>query len=190
VSFVGEQGAEVDNGAMIATCFFRLSGAFGTMRPGDDMTGRAILSLPRRLRGAAPLMLLVACTAAQAASYTMHRDPSCGCCTEWAKHVRQGLAAEVTVQDHADMVALKRELGVPEDLRSCHTMEVEGYVIEGHVPAADIARLLRERPAGVSGLAVPGMPVGSPGMEMGSRTQPYQVIAFGGSGYSVFASYK
>jgi hypothetical protein len=69
-------------------------------------------------------------------------------------------------------------------------MVVDGYVIEGHVPAADIARLLRERPEGIKGLAVPGMPIGSPGMEMGDRTQPYQVIAFGSAGRSVFASYE
>ena len=144
----------------------------------------------RKLRTAAPLLLLAACTAAQAASYTMYRDPSCGCCIHWADHVREGMDAEVTTTDHPDMMALKDELGVPEDLRSCHTMEVDGYVIEGHVPAADIARLLEERPEGVRGLAVPGMPVGSPGMEMGDRTQPYRVIAFGEGGYRVFASYE
>lgn len=69
-------------------------------------------------------------------------------------------------------------------------MIVDGYVIEGHVPAADIERLLAERPEGVRGIAVPGMPIGSPGMEMGNRTQPYQVIAFGDAGMSVFASYE
>ena len=143
----------------------------------------------RKLRNTAPLLLLAAGTAAQAATYTMYRDPSCGCCVEWAEHVREGMAAEVITTDHPDMASLKDELGVPEALRSCHTMEVGGYVIEGHVPAADIARLLEERPAGVRGLAVPGMPVGSPGMEMGGRTQPYQVVAFGDGGMRVFASY-
>ena len=84
---------------------------------------------------------------------------------------------------------IKDRLGVPRELRSCHTMVVEGYVIEGHVPAEDVARLLAERPEGVTGIAVPGMPVGSPGMEMGERVQPYQVIAFGEAGQSVFASH-
>ena len=79
---------------------------------------------------------------------------------------------------------------MPADLRSCHTMEVSGYVIEGHVPAADIQRLLKERPAGVRGLAVAGMPLGSPGMEMGDQAQPYQVVAFGEAGRSVFNSYN
>ena len=141
---------------------------------------------------AAPLLLLLAaCSgAAQAASYTMFRDPSCGCCTKWADHVHEATEADVAVVDHPDMQALKDEHGVPADLRSCHTMIVDGYVIEGHVPAADIARLLEERPEGVRGLAVPGMPIGSPGMEMGDRTQPYQVIAFGDAGLGVFASYE
>ena len=150
----------------------------------------SVFTLARKLRSAAPLLLLAACTAAQAATYTMYRDPSCGCCVEWADHLREDLEAEVTTVDHPDMMALKQELGVPEQLWSCHTMEVDGYVIEGHVPAADVARLLSERPAGVRGLAVPGMPVGSPGMEMGGRTQPYQVIAFGDAGARVFANYE
>ena len=99
------------------------------------------------------------------------------------------MEAEVASVDTDDMSALKAAKGVPQDLWSCHTMEVEGYIIEGHVPAEAIARLLRERPAGVTGLAVPGMPLGSPGMEMGDRVQPYEVIAFGPDGQKVFASY-
>ena len=135
-------------------------------------------------------MFLAACSGvAQAASYTMFRDPSCGCCESWAAHIRDGLHADVAVQDSADMGAIKDREGVPDELRSCHTMIVDGYVIEGHVPAGDVARLLRERPADVEGLAVAGMPLGSPGMEMGGRTQPYQVIAFGPAGKRVFASY-
>jgi len=135
-------------------------------------------------------MFLTACSGvAQAASYTMFRDPNCGCCEAWAAHIREGLHADVAVQDSADMGAIKDREGVPDELRSCHTMIVDGYVIEGHVPAGDVARLLRERPADVEGLAVAGMPLGSPGMEMGGRTQPYQVIAFGPAGKRVFASY-
>ena len=150
-----------------------------------------MLSIFHTRRLALPLMaLLAACTgAAQAAEYTMFRDPNCGCCEEWAKHVREGMEAAVTVTESADMGSVKDRAGVPADLRSCHTMIVDGYVIEGHVPAADIARLLAERPDGVTGLAVPGMPIGSPGMEVGDRSQPYQVIAFGPAGRAVFASY-
>lgn len=138
----------------------------------------------------ASALLLGACgQAAQAAELVMFRDPSCDCCEEWAKHVRSGLEQEVRVRDDRPMAEVKAEMGVPGDLRSCHTMEVEGYVIEGHVPAREIARLLAERPADVKGLAVAGMPIGSPGMEMGDRTQPYQVVAFGEFGQRVYASY-
>lgn len=146
-------------------------------------------SLRKTLVG--PLMLaLAACsTAAQAATYTMFRDPGCGCCLQWAGHVEHEMEAEVNAVDSPDMAKVKTDHGVPEELRGCHTMVVDGYVIEGHVPAEAIAKLLRERPAGISGLAVPGMPMGSPGMEAGGRIQPYQVIAFGPAGKKVFANY-
>lgn len=135
-------------------------------------------------------LLLAACSqAAQAAELVMFRDPGCGCCEEWARHVRAGLDQDVTVREDRPMADVKAEMGVPADLRSCHTMEVDGYVIEGHVPAREITRLLAERPADVKGLAVAGMPLGSPGMDMGDRTQPYQVIAFGQFGQRVYASY-
>jgi hypothetical protein len=88
------------------------------------------------------------------------------------------------------LYATAREAGVPEDLGSCHTAKVGGYAVEGHVPAADIQRLLKEKPA-VAGIAVPGMPLGSPGMEQGGRTQPYDVIAFSREGKrTVFASHR
>ncbi|KPM24976.1 DUF411 domain-containing protein [Citromicrobium bathyomarinum] len=136
------------------------------------------------------LIALAACsTAVQAATYEMFRDPNCGCCELWADHVRAENEADIAEVPTQDMAAIKTANGVPQDLWSCHTMIVDGYVIEGHVPAADIARLLEERPAGVKGLAVPGMPMGSPGMDMGGRKQAFQVIAFGEKGRSVFASY-
>ena len=135
-------------------------------------------------------ILLAACTgAAQAASFTMYRDPSCGCCEAWAAPMRQGERHDVTTVDHPDMASVKTQNGVPDDLRSCHTMIADGYVIEGHVPAADVERLLAERPDWVEGLAVAGMPLGSPGMEAGGKVQPYQVIAFGNGRREVFASY-
>ncbi|WP_245978808.1 DUF411 domain-containing protein [Aurantiacibacter xanthus] len=136
-------------------------------------------------------VFLAACTSAtQAATYVMFRDPGCGCCHQWADHVRGQMQAEVQTREDVPMAQVKAQMGVPGDLVSCHTMEADGYVIEGHVPASDIARLLRERPEGVRGLAVAGMPLGSPGMEMGGRSQPYQVIAFGDFGQRVFASYE
>lgn len=136
-------------------------------------------------------MGLVACSGgAQATNYKMLRDVGCSCCEAWAVLTQTGLKAEIAVQNGTDMAAVKERAGVPRDLRSCHTMMVDGYVIEGHVSAADIARLLRERPAGVAGLAVAGMPLGSPGMEATARAQPYQVIAIGKSGRAVFSRYN
>ena len=141
---------------------------------------------------ASTLLFLAACTsAAQAATYEMFRDPNCGCCGKWADHVRAENEVQVKVTVSQDMSRVKQQHGVPQDLWSCHTMTVDDYVIEGHVPAEQIDRLLEERPEGVRGLAVPGMPIGSPGMEMGNRKQAYEVIAFreDGSRY-VFARYN
>lgn len=149
--------------------------------------------LRRSLAGALMLGGGLAACSAQAASFTMYRDPNCGCCTAWADHIagHKGgdQAHSVETIDHPDMRAVKAEHRVPADLQSCHTAVVEGYVIEGHVPAADVERLLAERPAGVTGLAVPGMPMGSPGMEHGDHRQAYQVFAFGPQGRQVWASY-
>jgi hypothetical protein len=104
------------------------------------------------------------------------KDPNCGCCTGWVEHLRSnGFVAAVT--NSADMQAVKVRLGVPEELASCHTAEIAGYVIEGHVPAQAIRRLLTEKLA-ARGLAVPGMPIGSPGME-GGTPEVYEVILFG-----------
>jgi len=153
------------------------------------MIGTIAKSMRERSAAGLLLLSLAACsTAAQAASYTMYRDAGCGCCLEWAEHASTGLDTQVTAED-ADMAMVKDLHGVPGNLRSCHTMIVEGYVIEGHVPAEAIRKLLREKPDNVIGLAVPGMPVGSPGMEYQDMKQPYQVIAFGRKGQSVFASY-
>ncbi len=94
-----------------------------------------------------------------------HKSATCGCCGRWATRMREaGYAVEEIVE--ADMQAVKARLGVPEKLASCHTAELDGYIIEGHVPAQAIERLLKERPRAL-GLAAPGMPMGSPGMEMG-----------------------
>ena len=101
----------------------------------------------------------------QLAAMTVYRDPSCGCCEAWAEIARNA-GYQVQLVDHQDMPAIKRQHGVPEELASCHTTIVDGYAIEGHVPLAAVARLLGERPNGIRGIAVPGMPRGSPGMEM------------------------
>ncbi len=123
----------------------------------------------------------------QAREVTVYKSPNCGCCSLWADHLAEA-GFQVRVEDRVEMVPVKQEHGVPLDLSSCHTAVVDGYVVEGHVPAADLARLLRERPD-VVGLAVPGMPMGSPGME-GPREDAYEVIAFDGDGgREVFARY-
>ena len=101
----------------------------------------------------------------------------------------RGAGFPVTAIDVADLAAIKGRRGVPDRLAACHTAEVEAYVVEGHVPAAEIARLLAERPA-ATGLAVPGMPVGSPGMEVPGRAPDvYEVILFGPAGQRVYAHY-
>ncbi len=118
---------------------------------------------------------------------TVYKDPGCRCCKNWIDHlVKHGYG--VDAKDTPAMADVKRTLGVPDALTSCHTAVVNGYLIEGHVPAADIARLLKQRPK-VAGLAVPGMPMGSPGME-GPSKQHYQVLSFDKSGKTkVFATY-
>jgi len=118
---------------------------------------------------------------------TVHRDPSCGCCGAWVEHLRRA-GFPVAVVETGDVDAVKRRLGVPADLAACHTAEVGGYVIEGHVPAGAVRRLLAEKPVAL-GLAVPGMPVGSPGME-GSPPETYEVVLFGTGGRRTFARYR
>ncbi|HEX8580326.1 MAG TPA: DUF411 domain-containing protein [Allosphingosinicella sp.] len=133
--------------------------------------------------GAAAAPLFARHALAQANTITMWRDPGCGCCTEWANRIEAAFGAKVSVVNSPNMGAVKAARGVPDDLRSCHTAMVRGVVVEGHVPPADIKRLLAARPKGITGLAVPGMPAGSPGMDVGhNQKQPYQVIAFGPGG--------
>ena len=116
------------------------------------------------------------------------KSPSCGCCAEWVKHL-QANGFTVKVNDVGNNAARAR-LGIPAKLGSCHTAQIGGYGIEGHVPAADIKRLVAERPDAV-GLAVPGMPVGSPGMEDGDRRDPYDVqLVLRGGGTRVFQSHR
>ncbi|VAV88107.1 CopG protein [hydrothermal vent metagenome] len=155
------------------------------------MDQKLSLKFAQRAASAATLGLLAACTAAaSAAPIVMYRDAGCGCCLKWADHVENDIDRAITVNNETDMAARKTTLGVPPTLVSCHTAVIDGYVIEGHVPAADIKRLLETRPEGVKGLAVAGMPTGSPGMEYQNITQPYQVIAFGGGEQTVFANYN
>lgn len=116
----------------------------------------------------------------EALQVTSYRSPTCGCCGNWVEHMRaEGFQVDDQITE--DLESIKRDLGVPLDLASCHTAVVNGYLVEGHIPAADVRRLLAEQPD-VSGIAVPGMPIGSPGMESGDIRQPYAVYTFAPSG--------
>lgn len=115
---------------------------------------------------------------AKPGAMTVYKSPTCGCCSEWIKHVRRaGFTADVRDVSDDQLSQLKETLGVPGELQSCHTAVLGAYVVEGHVPADLIQKLLREKPAGTL-LAVPGMPAGSPGMEVGSRKDPYDVVLY------------
>jgi len=137
-----------------------------------------------------PITLLAAARAQAQVGVVIYKDPGCGCCTKWADMLRrEGFA--VTVSETRDIGPAKQRFNVPPSLQSCHTAIVNNqYAVEGHVPMADVKRLLKERPA-IVGLAVPGMPIGSPGMEVdGVRPQAYQVLAFNREGKtSVFSSH-
>jgi hypothetical protein len=140
------------------------------------------LRLTRRsVFGAAAVSLLQAgmVCAAEEHVITVHLDPNCGCCSGWVQHL-QHAGFRTSVLETTDLDAVKRKLGVPDDLAACHTAEVSGYVVEGHVPATALKRFLAEKPQAI-GLAVPGMPIGSPGME-GGKPEPYDVVLFGPAG--------
>jgi len=124
------------------------------------------------------------------ATIAVVRDPGCMCCMKWVAHLEKG-GYKTTVTESTDMDSVKDAKGVPRAPRSCHTATIGGYVIEGHVPVDDIKRLLKERPTGVVGLAVAGMPMGAPGMEVADgRVAPYKVLAFDRAGKTtVFASH-
>lgn len=113
------------------------------------------------------------------------KSPTCQCCSKWVDHLRQN-GFSVRLHNESAMNPLKARLGVPQEMASCHTAVVGGYVIEGHVPAEDILRLLSEKPKAL-GLSVPGMPTGSPGMEQGDRRDPYETHLFDADGSAVFA---
>jgi hypothetical protein len=131
---------------------------------------------------------LFSSTAALASDIVMHRDPGCGCCEKWAQQVRAAFGRKVQIVDDRQRAALQRRIGLPSNLASCHTALIDGMAFEGHVPIADMKRLLAAKPKGVKGLAVAGMPLGSPGMEApGYPKDRYDVMAFGTAKPFVFA---
>ena len=130
-----------------------------------------------------------ASAAKRPAQLTIYKSPYCGCCGAWVKHVKtSGLAT--TVKEMEDVTSIAKKLGVPDAMRSCHTAVIDGYFIEGHVPAADIRKLLRERPK-ARGITVPGMPIGSPGMEQGDRRDAHETLLVLADGSSrIFAKHN
>lgn len=144
-------------------------------------------SLPR-LMSALVLASATHVMAAELPTVEVYKSLSCGCCTLWVEHMQQS-GFKVNVHNVRDVTPVRENFGVPDAMASCHTAVVGGYSIEGHVPAADVKRLLRERPK-AAGIAVPGMVQGSPGMEQGRGKDPYNVIIFNKGGRStVFAQH-
>lgn len=139
---------------------------------------RLALHTPLALMAAAvlghPLSALASKPSTDANLITVWKTPACGCCHEWVAHLRQS-GFEVLTHDVPDTTPVRDKLGLPQQYSSCHTASLGAYVVEGHVPAQELRRLLREKPK-ARGLAVPGMPVGSPGMEMGHARDAYDVL--------------
>jgi hypothetical protein len=162
----------------------------------SDFNGNSIMISKSHLptRRAAITLLVTAGVVASIAkpraegqpAVTVYKDPSCSCCSAWARHMTAA-GFTVTVIETANVDAVKARLGVPDKLASCHTAEISSYVIEGHVPAPAIMRLLAEKLT-AKGLAVPGMPAGAPGMDNWPR-EPYEVILFSDSGQKTYARY-
>lgn len=140
----------------------------------------------RILAGGAAMAILGGVARAEAKKMVVHKSATCGCCGKWVARMREaGYSVEEVVE--ADMSAVKTRLGVPKDMASCHTAEIDGYIVEGHVPARALDRLLKERPKAV-GLAAPGMPSGSPGME-GGEAETYTLYLFGAEGVREFGKW-
>ncbi len=170
-----------------------LNGKFGRMGIGAASIGVTLLAggcAPEasaedgRTTASTPANAMVdatlAATIAETPTIKVYKSPTCGCCALWVDHMREA-GFELDVEDTDAMIDVKVDAGLPLQLQSCHTALVDGYVFEGHIPAEVIARFLAEKPS-ASGLAVPGMPIGSPGMEFGDRVDPYDVLQFDAAG--------
>jgi hypothetical protein len=125
---------------------------------------------------ASSLCIAAAAATEGSSSVEVWKSPDCGCCIDWVEHLQEsGFAVKTNDTDQTTLDQIKRMAGITDELASCHTGKIGGYVVEGHVPASDIKRLLAERPD-AKGLAVPGMPIGSPGMEVGDKKEPFDVL--------------
>ncbi|MGB3401219.1 MAG: DUF411 domain-containing protein [Microcoleaceae cyanobacterium] len=129
--------------------------------------------------------------AASALNITVYRTPTCGCCKGWVEHIQQNnFTVTDIVQPEAEIQAIRQKHNLPQQLASCHTAEINGYLVEGHVPVEDVKRLIAQKP-NLAGIAVPGMPIGTPGMEMGNRKESFDVVGFKpDSQTKVFNSYQ
>jgi hypothetical protein len=136
---------------------------------------------------AAPAAAEAAKTASTEKVLEVYKSPTCGCCGAWVDHMKDN-GYQVVVHEQQNLQSIKEKAGILPGQGSCHTAFIDGYAIEGHVPAADVDRLLAERPD-ARGLTVPGMPVGSPGMEMGDRVDAYDVLLFDENSTEVFSHY-
>lgn len=173
--------------SLIAPCLLAVLMVACSSPPSAPATSQQAAPAPTPAAGPAVL----APTQAPRLAITVHKSPTCGCCSGWVDHLRRE-GFEVKVIDEADLAPIKRSLGVPSQLASCHTAQIQGLFVEGHVPADDIRQMLADKAEGadIRGIAVPGMPAGSPGMEMGGRKDPYQVIEVASDGaQSVFATH-
>ena len=129
--------------------------------------------------------------AASAVNITVYRTPTCGCCEGWVEHLQQhNFQVTDLIKPEADIQTIRQKHNLPSQLASCHTAEMNGYLVEGHVPVEDVKKLLVQKP-NIAGIAVPGMPIGTPGMEMGNQKQSFEVISFQQNGkVEVFNSYQ
>ncbi len=147
------------------------------------------MNLQKFFSGLLGCVLLAAAALAAPPKIAVYKTKTCGCCSKWVDHMKAS-GFDVTVTDVPSTAEYRKKFGVPEKLLSCHTSMVNGHALEGHVPAADVKRLLKSGAKG-KGLAVPGMPLGSPGMEQGPRSQAYSVVLFGADGStSEFQKYE
>ncbi|MFC2085931.1 DUF411 domain-containing protein [Bacteroidota bacterium] len=129
------------------------------------------------------------CTQSEASipEVMVYKSPTCGCCSKWVEHMQEA-GFVVNTTDVEDVSVYKKQYGLPAGMGSCHTAIVDGYVVEGHVPADVVKRMLKEKPA-IAGIAVPGMPMGSPGMEQGGQVDSYDIVSFDVEGNTaVYAS--
>lgn len=176
-------------GSVVVGIVIATVGAIAFFEEPMAIADNSIRSISQRSGTIINVQTLAQAPSVKAMEATVYRDPTCGCCEAWMEHLRSN-GFQVSEVQQPDMDTVKQEYNVPNDLRSCHTAIINGIVIEGHVPADDIKRFLSVESDAI-GLAVPGMPVGSPGMEAGETQEPFTVFSFDQQGNTeVFNQYS